>query len=376
MTSRPDDGDDPVLADVLRRALARSAADVQPAGDGLTKIRVRTAAARRQRWLVPLAATTAAVVVGGGVAWAAGSLGDRDLPFAGGQTTAPISTGPADAGPIPPATDSADGTQPAVPTATVPIYYLGAQPRDGVDAYKVFREYHRVPAENVDDRTERVRIAVTEMFANEPLDDDYFGRWPATAAVLDTDVDVESGVVTVDLTGLDWTNVQMPDGRTVSAVGEPVVQQLVYTATAAASLITADDEFRASEVQLLVDGDPVDSVLGVETSDPLVRDAANHQAIVWITDPETGETVSSSVVVQLVANLYEGGPAQWELRRDGQLVDEGYTGDEPGSATTWDTYEFTIEDVPPGAYELTVYELGGRGEREFAPYDTKTFTVG
>ncbi|MDQ3450888.1 MAG: hypothetical protein M3455_08260, partial [Actinomycetota bacterium] len=63
MTGRPDDGTDPRLADALRRALARSAAEVQPAGDGLTKIRVRTAAARRQRWLVPLAATTAAVVV-------------------------------------------------------------------------------------------------------------------------------------------------------------------------------------------------------------------------------------------------------------------------------------------------------------------------
>jgi len=48
MTGRPDDGTDPRLAGALRRALARSAAEVQPAGDGLTKIRMRTAADRGQ----------------------------------------------------------------------------------------------------------------------------------------------------------------------------------------------------------------------------------------------------------------------------------------------------------------------------------------
>src|SRR6187399_886567 len=59
------------------------------------------------------------------------------------------------------------------------------------------------------------------MFANTPLDDDYFGTWPASAAVLDASVDVGSGVVTVDLTGLEWTSVRLPapDGRLVAEVG-------------------------------------------------------------------------------------------------------------------------------------------------------------
>jgi len=378
MTGRPDEGTDPRLADALRRALARSAAEVQPAGDGLTKIRVRTAAARRQRWLVPLAATTAAVVVGGGVAWAAGTLGDRaEAPFAGPPTTSSTSaTSPTSS---PTATATAGTTEVPVlpiPSATVPVYYLGDQPSEtGIPFYKVFREFRRLPAVDVSDRAERVRIAVTEMLANEPLDDDYFSQWPQSAAVLDTSVDPDSRVVTVDFTGLEWTGVRAPDGRLVPEIGEAVVQQLVYTATAAASKITAEDEFSAAGLRLLVDGEPVDEVLGVDTSELLVRDPRGSQAIIWITDPELGETVDEPFAVQLVANLFEGGPATWELSQDGTLVADGLTS--TGEGGKWFPYEFTIdENLEPGTYELLVFDAGGRGERDLAPYDTKTFTIG
>ncbi|MEJ7725628.1 MAG: Gmad2 immunoglobulin-like domain-containing protein [Actinomycetes bacterium] len=373
MTGRPDDGTDPRLADALRRALARSAAEVQPAGDGLTKIRVRTAAARRQRWLVPLAATTAAIVVGGGVAWAAGTLGDRDdgVPIANASTS-PVTSSPA----ATTTTGSAEVTDLPIPSATVPVYYLGAQPSEtGIPLYKVFREFRRLPAVDVSDRAERVRIAVTEMVANEPLDDDYFGQWPQSAAVLDTSVDPDSRVVTVDFSGLEWTGVRAPDGRLVPEIGEAVVQQLVYTATAAASKITAEDEFSAAGLRLLVDGEPVDEVLGVNTSELLVRDPVGSQAIIWITDPELGETVGDPFTVQLVANLFEGGPATWELSQDGTLVAEGLTS--MGESGKWFPYEFTIdENLEPGTYELLVFDAVGRGERDLAPYDTKTFTVG
>ena len=378
MTGRPDDGTDPRLADALRRALARSAAEVQPAGDGLTKIRMRTAGARRQRWLVPLAATTAAVVVGGGVAWAAGTLGDRDeAPFAGAPTTAVTSATSPTSSPTPTATGgTTEVTALPIPSATVPVYYLGDQPNEtGIPLYKVFREFRRLPAVDVSDRADRVRIAVTEMLANEPLDDDYFGLWPRSAAVRGTSVDPDSRVVTVDFTGLEWTGVRAPDGRLVPEIGEAVVQQLVYTATAAASKITAEDEFSAAGLRLLVDGEPVDEVLGVDTSEVLVRDPVGSQAIIWITDPEQGETVGDPFTVQLVANLFEGGPATWELSQDGALVADGPTS--TGEGGKWFPYEFTIdENLEPGTYELRVYDVGGRGERDLAPYDTKTFTVG
>ena len=378
MTGRPDDGDDPRLAEALRRALARNASEVHPLGDGLTKIRARTASSRRQRWLVPVAAATAAVVIGGGVAWAAGTLGNGDeVPFAGASTQPGTSSPSLTTGPATDTTEVTETTEPPAPFATVPVYYLGAQPREGnsIPSYKVFREYHRVPAADASDREERVRLAVTEMLANEPLDDDYFGRWGQSAAVLGVEVDLDSAVVTVDLTGLEWSDVRLPspDGRLVADVGPALVQQLVYTATGAASKITTADEFSATDVELLVDGEPVDSVLGVDTGDLLQRDPRGYQAVIWITDPEWGEAVGDPITVRLVANLFEGGPAQWQLRLDGDLVDEGST--DSGAGQVWDSYEFTIADVPPGTYELEVFDLGGLGDRDLAPYDSKTFTV-
>jgi hypothetical protein len=375
MTGRPDEGDDPRLAEVLRRALARSADEIHPLGDGLTKIRARTARSRRQRWLVPLAAAAASVVVAGGVAWGANALGqndDREPPVAAGTTSVVVSSPPTTG----PTTGSTAVETTPVPLATVPVYYLGAQPSDGGPAYKVFREFRRVPTHDASDRAERVRIAITEMFKNAPLDDDYFGTWPSTAKVVDVSVDTDSAIVTVDLTGLEWTDVRLPDpdGRLVEDVGAALVQELVYTATAAASKITTDDGFSATGgVRLLVDGAPVDSMLGVDTSDPVKRDPIGYQATIWITDPEFGEVVGDPITVRLVANLFEGGPPQWELTQDGVIMasDVGSTGE----GGRWDDYEFTIDGVPPGTYQLEVFDVGGRGDRDFAPYDTKTITV-
>ena len=43
--------------------------------------------------------------------------------------------------------------------------------------------------------------------------------------------------------------------------------------------------------ELLVDGEAVDEVLGVDTSGLLRRDPLTYQAVIWITDPELGEVV-------------------------------------------------------------------------------------
>lgn len=372
MNSRPDD-DDARLGEVLRRALARGAAEVHPAGDGLSKIRARTAVARRQRWLVPVAAASSAIVIAGGVALASGAIGPAEDNSANPGPSTSTSATTASPGPI----GTTGPTVVPAPTATVPVYYLGAQPREsGIPMYKVFREFRRVPITDPADRDLRVEVAVTEMFANAPLDDDYFGRWPATAAVLDTSVDLETGVVTVDVTGLEWTDVRLPDPdeRLVPEVGGALVQQLVYTATAAASKITSDDEFSAGGgVQLLVDGSPVDSLLGVDTQRPVERDPATYQAIIWITDPEWGETVGDPITVRLVANLYEGGPAVWTLSQDGVVIDEGITS--TGECCKWIGYEFTIDGIAPGTYELKVLDLGGLGDPDVAAFDSKTINV-
>jgi hypothetical protein len=371
MSTPRDPEDDAQLADALRRALAKSAAQVHPLGDGLSKIRARTAARRRQRWLVPVAAAGTAVAVVGGIVWASGALEPDEAPFAspGPTISSPDPTGSTGA------TTGVTVTPTPEPTATVPVYYLGAQPREsGLPLYKVFREFHRVPAADPGDRADRVRVAVTDMFKTAPLDDDYFSPWPETAAVLDVVVDETAAEVTIDLTGLEWTDVPLPDPdeRLVQEIGGALVQQLVYTVTGAASRITADDEFSATGVRLLVDGAPIDELLGVDTSEPLSRDPSGYQAIIWITEPEFGETVNDPITVRLVANLFEGS-GSWELLRDGVVIDEGPTS--MGEGGVWAEYEFMIDGVEPGTYELVVFDAGGLGIPELAPYDSKTFTV-
>ena len=371
MTGRHDDDIDPRLADALRRALARGAADIQTAGDGLTKIRARTARARRQRWLVPIAAAASAVVVAGGVAWAAGTIGaddPDDLPVATSGATSTATSPPPTTGVIPTETEPPTTETATTPDASIPVYYLGAQPREG-DApplYRGFREYHRVPLADPTDRAARVAAAVTEMFATAPLDDDYVSVWPTQAEVLEASVDEASGEVIVDLTGLDWAGAETPDGQPLDEFGAAVVQQLVFTATAAASRIAADDDFSATSVQV------------PRRWRPGRRDARRRRqwAVVAIADAIPGDHLDHRPRARRDRRHTDHGAPRgpsvrgrtgsWELRQDGEMVYEGQTTDR-GRRPMGRVRVHDRRDVEPGTYELMVYDLGGLGDPRAAP---------
>lgn len=369
--------------EALRRVLDAEAAAVLP-GDGLAAIRSRTGAPASRRWLLPVAAGLATLALAGGTALVTGLLGPDEpvtaLPetstsptTAGTETTTTSATSSRTSPPTSPTTAPTTPTT-AVPAGgtALPVYYLGTQPTEqGLDEFRLFREYHLVAMADPADRGARVALALGEMLAGTPDDPDYSTPWPSGAVVRAASVDTGAALVTVDLAGLDWAGLESADGRPVAEIGESVVQQLVFTATAAASMTGGGDTFSARDVRLLVDGQPVDEVLGVDTSGLLRRDPVGNQAAIWVT---AVTTAGSTVTVEVLANLFEGGPAQYKVRQAGELVREGVTG--TGAGQTWAPYVVEIDDLPPGTYEIEVFDVGGLGLRSAAPFDTKTFTIG
>ncbi len=402
MTGRPgpyDGGDrrrhedrdivDSRTADALRRALNAEAASVGIEGNGLARIRERTArASRRPAWLVPVAAGVAGIVVAGSVAWAA--LDDStDVPIASETTTAtptPTPTPTATTALLPPPT--LDPTVPNSPEPTptdeepespgrqvaLPVYYVGAQPAGEDDTsiprFVLFREFHRTSVPSDTDAARMVELAVTEMFANQPIDPDYGGLWPTVAEIRSATVDDATGLITVDLAYVAISDVRGVEDRVLPQATEAAVQQLVYTTTAAAAY--ADPTLPALSVRILVDGEPTTSFLGTDTTDPLRRDVT-ARASIWILSVEDGDTVTAPVVVAGEANTFEGGPAQWELSRDGEVVADGLTS--TGACCTWRPFEIDLDVASPGTYTIEVYDVGGLGLRDRAPYDSKTFTI-
>lgn len=376
-------------ADALRRALNAQAETVGIEGDGLTRIRERTArASRRPAWLVPAAAGMAGIVIAGGVAWAA--LDDStDIPVAAETTATPTPSPAATTALLPPPT--LDPTVPSSPEPTpsdeepespqrqvsLPVYYVGAQPagedETSIPRFVLFREFHRTSVPSDTDAARMVELAVTEMFANQPIDPDYGGLWPADAEVLDATVDAATGLITVDLADVAISDVRGVEDRVLPQATEAAVQQLVYTATAAAAYAGAAPEPPATaSVRILVDGEPTTSFLGTDTADPLPRDVT-ARASIWILSVEDGETVTAPVVVEGEANLFEGGPASWELRRGDEVVDEGLVS--TGQCCRWLPFEIDLDVTTPGTYTIEVFDVGGLGLRDRAPYDSKTFTI-
>ncbi len=352
------------LAERLRRALQEAAEQIQPAGDGLQRIRARTRARERLGWLTPLAIVTATAAVTGIAAGGVMTMVERQedtgtavpaqtaLPTSPGSPSAtPHPPGPAPGGakPLPPApSPTAPPTRPVQPGApiTVPVYYVGEAPPGGL---RLYREFRRVPAYG-----DPVTTAVHAMLGMRPLDPDYRSYWPSGTGV--RSVTRSGDTVTVDLTreaaGLG------------SAQAEICLQQLAYTVTAAAQ--SAD-----LRIRLLVDGQParmsgLDGTGAVERADP-----NQVQAAVWIIDPQEGDTVGTRVRLKGVANTFEANVRIQVLAGD-QVVVDTYTTATAGTGT-FGTWVKEI-DLKPGAYVVKAFEESAEDGSVLWP-DTKRITV-
>ena len=359
------------LSAILRDALHDEASRVQPGGEGLAAIRSRTAARApwyRRSWVAgaaTAAVATAATVVGvtlltdPGGSTAGGPVGQGQQSTAPAPTTAaPDSPSPSDNAPSTPATPSSSApTSPApsnsgsprpVAVESVPVYYVG----DSDFGPRLYREFHSTPAPDG-----AGVAAVSEMLKGEPIDPDYGAHsWGSDVR----SVSHADGVITVDLT-------RMPDpypaARITEELAQLTVQQLVYTVQAALG--------STDPVMITVDGSPVDSILGVDTSQPIPRaDPLGVQAMIWVTRPAQGQTVDSPVRLAGIANTFEAN-VSWEVLQGDSVVDSGFTTAEAGM-------EFspfaTKIPLPPGDYTLRVFESSAEDGRAIN-VDTKDFTV-
>lgn len=242
--------------DALRRLIADSVDSLEPA-DRLDRIRARTGR-RRGRLLVPIA-VAATLLVAGGTTYLL-------LPREG----APVASTPA---------AQPEGPTSKLPWRALPVYYAGS-PDQAAGEQRLFREFRRGNGSDV--VSEAVQAAVGE----QPVDPDYRSLWPAGTTASAEKWDGEAlPVVLGPPTGTPLRG--RPAGMS-DETARLAVQQVVYTAQAAHGVGRVP-------VRLLVDGAPVDQVLGVPTGEPLLNAPADEVvAPVNLTRPEQDVVVGGT----------------------------------------------------------------------------------
>ncbi|WP_129666448.1 Gmad2 immunoglobulin-like domain-containing protein [Phytoactinopolyspora endophytica] len=396
----------------LSAALHAQADNVTPGPDGLAQIRRRTVRApwwRRPAFLTAAAgglATAAAVIIAVNSLGTDGgdlSVSPADSPTTTepasprspestpdddtvsddddatvGPTESPADSEDADTGDVddgadaesddqdqPPGDDAGDGdgtgeedanAEPdsvymAAEGSALPVYYV-------IDG-RITREWQRV------DSTDNALVTAVHQTLNGPsFDPRYETLWAP--------VDVVSAEVVDDVIEVNLSSPVELAASPESA--EVAVQQLVYTATATAGSLV-DGVSSALPVQILVDGEPPTDLFGqLDMTEPVTRDDQNDvRYFVQIDNPGYGAEVAGPVTVDGVAAVHEAN-LLWELRRDGEVVDSGYTSTE--EAFTFSGYSIDLGDLDPGTYEITVMEddvSGGEGRDPYS--ETKEFTV-
>lgn len=350
--------------DRLRRELADSASRVQPAGDGLARIRERIAdQAGRPWWQPALAGAAAVAVVAAGAVGVAALLDDdggdqvtavapTPTSSATTPTTSPSST------PAAPATSPSATSTPTSATVGGPPDVCRADGTSGTGAvyrvadvageWRLYREF--VPLGPV-----TACSALTAALTGEPTDPDYTSLWPAGTTVESVTVDGDTADVTLSAAALDASRTQEQTAASL--------QQLVYTVTAADSAVRS--------VRLLVDGTPIDALWGHDIDNPVQRAPLRDvQGQIWIIDPAQGSQTSSPVTVRVFGTGFEGNIVLTVFDAQGTQVEGTFV------TTAMDDYaEGTTQiKLPPGTYTLRASnETGDSGD--LVERDSKTFTV-
>jgi hypothetical protein len=318
--------------DDLTTLLHDAVEDVEPA-DRLMAIRQQTQRRSRSRWYAVGGAVLATAAVVTGIAIAV-------------QPSNDAGHGPAN---DPTAVDSeASGT-------AVAAYYLGETPQ----GYRLFREFHQTKSQDQ-------LASAFRWLAIAPIDPDYYTAWPQ-GAFEGGWIDYQGGLATVLLNGT-WLR-ERPAGMSAEEA-RLAIQQVVYTVQAAAQ--------QRIPVQFQVEGQPVDQVYGVPTSEPLTNaPELDVLALVNVSNPTEGRTVEGSFSADGVASSFEG-TVPWELQDDsGAVVREGSAqGTMEDHLTPWETGEIDVSDLAPGTYTFvasTDDPTGGEGPGPTT--DTRTIVI-
>ena len=326
------------MNDRLIKDLLHEAAESVEPGDRLGAIRAATAPTRRR---------TAWWAVGGAGLGAAATVTAVVLATGTSPTGAPAPADPVD--PAPTVVDPA--------TRAVPVYVVGETPR----GQRLYREFRRLPGDPLS--------AAFDALAMPPDDPDYVSLWPADA-ILDVSFDGVGDDGQIGVT-VDPTHASRPDSMTPEQA-RLAVEQVVRTFQAATQ--------SSAPVQFHANGNPVNEVLGVPTSEPLTTapdlDVLAH---VNLSDPFEGQVVDNDepFVVRGVGTGYEGNIVTRIQRWEGTyVVDELPTiASGEGAPRLW-PYEVTFDltDVPPGDYLVSSRDEDPSGAgKEYV--DTRRITV-
>jgi len=354
---------DPRLSHLLSDAVS----DVEPQ-DALAEIRNRTKAttmSSRRPWLF---AVGGAVVATAATVAAVAALGGGPQPTA--QDPEPATSQTPTEEPAP--SESVEPTEPTEsPTETaespseppesaaeftLPSYFV----RDTPQGLRLTREFSTVVGD-VDPERDAVRTAVL----GRTLDPDYRTLWPDGSEV--GAVSASGGTITVDLLG----DLHDRPGSMSQEEAQLAVQQVVYSAQA----IVGQGRL---PVQLTLNGDAADQVLGVPASEPFSNAPENDVlALVSISSLSEGETVRDRFVVSGIANSFEA-TVPWEVRQGDRVVAKGFATAEGwmDKLYPWTT-QVNVSKLAPGTYTFAAMtdDPSGGAEGAGPTEDTKTIVV-
>jgi hypothetical protein len=339
----------------LSELMSDAVSEIEP-GDRLASIRNETrvtSMSARRPWIYAVGgavAATAAVITA--VAFAGDNLG-----LTGSEpdpATSPSSVvTPSGSDGTPDASETPSST-PSVSDITVAAYYVG----DGPRGPRLFREFDVVSAED------QLAGALARLQAT-PADPDYRTPWPQGTF---SGASFAGDLVTVNLT--DASLHDRPAGMS-SDEAEIAIQQVVYTMQAAVQARAA--------VEFKLDGNPVDQVLGVPTSEPLAEDPQTDVlSLMSITSPSEGESVSGSLTADGVGSSFEAN-VQWQIKQGDEVVKSGSTTAEGwmDKLYPWQTEAIDVSDLTPGDYTFVAMtdDPSGGAEGNGPDVDTRTITV-
>lgn len=241
-----------------------------------------------------------------------------------------------------------------------PVYWIGRS-NNNVYLYREFRD--------VSEQDNPVTRALRVMMSEKPLDPDFFTPWQ-NPRKLATSISGKN-VITVDVSSDAFNSNVDAD------MAERAIQQLVYTATAAAASAGLTDTGQQIQVVILVDGH-TDYVAfnRVRLGAPTSR-STGMVAPVWIIDPQEGTTLADGAVKISGRSTVPGGKLRWEiLRVDGTAKTPYQNGTMTASADAAQSGLFSFAlNLGPGTYEARVSQVDPAGTGTDLNVDTRGFTV-
>lgn len=241
-----------------------------------------------------------------------------------------------------------------------PVYWIG---RSGRSVF-LYREFRDVP-----EQENPVTRALRAMMSEEPLDPDFFTPWQNPSSLA------------TSISGKDVINVDVSEDAFNSNLDADMaaraVQQLVYTATAAAASSGLIDSGQQIRVRILVDGHTdYPAFKHIQLGDLMSR-APGMVAPVWIIDPQEGVELGAGTVKITGRSTKAGSKLRWQVLKgaEGEAKAPYLTGEATAAAEAGQSGVFTLAlKLPAGDYELKVAQAGaGGGPDQNA--DTRSFTV-